>query len=322
MDLSVLSPRIDLLLVAVALDYVLGDPVYRWHPVRLVGRSIRWLESLLRAARAGGYLGGCVLSVALVAGWGFAASATILLLDRAFPPLAVGTHLFLLYSLVALGDLLRHGGAVDSAVGSHDLPAARMAVADLVGRDAARLDGAACRRAAIESLAENLVDGFISPVFWYVLAGLPGLVAFKVVSTLDSMVGYRTERYVRFGWCGARLDDLVNLVPARLSWPLMAGAASLLRGCSARKAVAVGWKQHSLVPGPNSGWSEASMAGAIQRRLVGPIWENGALVTDLWLGIPGDPEGGTGADYRRAVSVSILTAAIFVLTSFGLLLFR
>ena len=320
--MSVLSPRIDLLLATVALDYFLGDPVYRWHPVRLFGRSIRRLETLLRAARAGGYAGGCVLSLTLVAGWGFVASGAILLLDRASTLLAAGAHLFLLYSLVAYGDLLRHGGAVDSAVGSDDLRAAREAVADLVGRDTAGLDGAACRRAAIESLAENLVDGFISPVFWYLLAGLPGLVAFKVVSTLDSMVGYRTERYLQFGWCGARLDDLLNLVPARLSWLLMAGAAALLRGCSARKAIAVGWKQHSLVPGPNSGWSEASMAGAIQRRLVGPIWENGALVTDLWLGIPGDPEGGTGADYRRAAAVSSVTAAIFVLAALGLLLPR
>ena len=93
----------------------------------------------------------------------------------------------------------------------------------LVGRDTDRMDAGACRRAAVESLSENLTDGFVSPVFWYVLAGIPGLVLFKVVSTMDSMVGYKTPRYLRFGWCGARLDDVMNFVPARLTWLVIAG---------------------------------------------------------------------------------------------------
>ena len=111
-----------------------------------------------------------------------------------------------------------------------------MAVAKLVGRDTARMDGAACTRAAIESLSENLTDGFISPVFWYALGGLPGLSLFKVVSTMDSMVGYKTERYLRFGWCGARMDDWMNWIPARITWLLLSGggvgAAGLLRDAS------------------------------------------------------------------------------------------
>src|SRR5262249_52463449 len=141
---------------------------------------------------------------------------------------------------------------------------------------------------------------FISPIFWYVLAGLPGIVLFKVVSTMDSMVGYKTPRYLKFGWCGARTDDLMNWIPARLTWLSMSGLAVLLPGYSGSKALQIGWQQHAIVPGPNSGWSEATIAGAIERKLIGPIWSQGRLVTEVWLGLSSDPPAGEGGDLRRA----------------------
>ena len=115
------------------------------------------------------------------------------------------------------------------------------------------MDAGACRRAAVESLSENLTDGFVSPVFWYALVGVPGLVLFKVVSTMDSMVGYKTERYLRFGWCGARLDDLLNYVPARLTWLVIVAVAAAVPGYSASKAWTVGLRQHGMLLSPNSG---------------------------------------------------------------------
>jgi adenosylcobinamide-phosphate synthase len=142
-------------------------------------------------------------------------------------------------------------------------------------------------------------------LFWYVLLGLPGLVVFKVVSTMDSMVGYKTPQYLRFGWCGARLDDVMNYLPARLTWMLIAAVAAVVPQCSARKAWAFGRRHASLLPSPNSGWSEAAIAGAIQRRLVGPIWKAGQLVTDLWLGDPPDPPAGSRSDVSRAIVVTI-----------------
>ncbi len=317
MDLSALLPRPELLVAAVALDALLGDPVYGWHPIRLLGRSISWIEAALRKAGADGRVGGCILFIAVAAAWGSGTSVLVVSLGHFHPRLGAAMHFFLLYSLIALGDLLKHGNAVNAAASNDDLLAARVAVGDLVGRDTDRMDAAACRRAAIESLAENLVDGFVSPVFWYAVAGLPGLLVFKVVSTMDSMVGYKTERYLRFGWCGARLDDLLNLVPARLSWFLIASAAMLVPGCSGRKAASVGWQQHEDVPGPNAGWSEAAMAGAIQRRMAGPIWAGGVMVTDSWLGAPSDAEAGTEADYRRATLIVGNTAGIFVLVALG-----
>ena len=197
------------------------------------------------------------------------------------------------------------------------LEGARTFISKLVGRDTDRMDIAACRRAAIESLSENLTDGFVSPLCWYVVAGLPGLVLFRVVSTMDSMVGYKTPRYLKFGWCGARLDDLMNFVPARITWLLLTFFSFVLPGCSGRKAFSVGWQQHAILPGPNSGWSEAATAGGIQRKLLGPIWAEGSLVTDVWLGDPSDPPAGGGSDLPRAailnVAAGVLAAALAVL---------
>jgi adenosylcobinamide-phosphate synthase len=207
---------------------------------------------------------------------------------------------------------------IETGVAADDLPRARTAVSALVGRDTDRMDGAACRRAAVESLSENLVDGFASPLAWYFVGGLPGIVLFKVVSTMDSMVGFKTPRYVQFGWCGARLDDVMNYVPARLTWALIGVMAAVVPGSSAVKAWRIGLEQHATLPGPNSGWSEAATAGAIQRRLVGPIWTGGRLVTDVWIGDPADPPLATADDVQRAVrlvTVTGLTAAVLTATA-------
>ena len=317
MDLSPLAPRIELLLAAAALDAALGDPVYRWHPVRLLGASLVWCERRLRAAGADGRGGGCLLFGVLGASWIGGVSLVLPGAHRLHPAVAAGAHLFIVYSLLAFGDLLAHGRAVERAAAAGDLSAARRAVGRLVGRDVDRLDAAGCRRAAIESLAESLTDGVVSPIAWYALLGVPGLVLCKVVSTMDSMVGYRTPRYLRFGWCGARLDDLLQAVPARATWLLVALAATALPGCSGRRALVVGWREHGVLPGPNPGWSEAAMAGALARRLAGPIRLQGRLVTKTWLGDPAAPPAGTAADYRRAQAVVVAATALALAAAAG-----
>src|SRR4029434_2073517 len=138
------------------------------------------------------------------------------------------------------------------ALRQDDIAGARHAVSLLVGRDTQPMDAAACRRAVIESLAENLVDGFVRPVFWYAVFGLPGLLLFKVVSTMDSMVGYKTPQYLRFGWCGARLHAGMNYAPARLTWLLISLVSFVVPGCSGRKAWRIGLSQHAVLLGPNS----------------------------------------------------------------------
>lgn len=304
---AILHPNAYVLIAAVASDLAFGDPVYRAHPVRLIGRSLAIIETALRAIGANGYAGGIVLFLALAVIWTAGLSFLVAGLSAMGAALGWAAHAVLLYSLLALGDLLHHGWRIDRALRQGDLVAARDAVSQLVGRDTAAMDAAACRRAAVESLSENLTDGFISPVFWYAASGLPGIILFKVVSTMDSMVGYKTEPYLRFGWCGARLDDVLNYVPARLTWLLIAGVAALLPRCSGAKALRVGLAQHAILPGPNSGWSEAAAAGGIQRRLVGPIWHAGRMVTAEWIGDRGDPPLATADDYRRASRLVVLT---------------
>ena len=305
-----LQPNPLLLAAGVALDLVFGDPIYPAHPVRLIGWTLTRFENALRWIGWDGYGGGIVLFLLLNALW---VGGTVLLFERLNHTAAIVLHVFLVYSLLALRDLLSHGWAVERAAQRGDLPSAREAVAKLVGRDTAVMDLAACRRAAIESFSESLTDGFVSPLFWYALGGLPGLLVFKIVSTMDSMVGYKTPRYLQFGWCGARTDDLMNWIPARLTYVLIVAVSAVTAGCSARKAILIGWQQHAVVPGPNSGWSEAATAGAIQRKLIGPIYASGKLVTEIWLGDPSDPPAGGDGDFRRAAILLTVTGLLAVM---------
>ena len=307
MALGALAPDPTLLAIAVLLDLALGDPQYRWHPIRLIGASVAATERALRAMRLDGYAGGIALGLTCAGAWVFALSSAIAWAARDHPWLAAALHVYVAYSLLALRDLLDHVWKVEHAARRADVEGTRHATSRFVARDTAGLDIAACRRAGIESLAENLTDGYVSPIFWYAVAGVPGLVAFKVFSTLDSMVGNKSERYLRFGWFSARTDDVLNWLPARLTWLLIAACALVMPRCSARKALAIGWRQHGIVPGPNSGWSEAATAGAIQRRLVGPIVLGGTVVTDLWLGDERDPPAGQGpGDVPTAMALTTL----------------
>jgi adenosylcobinamide-phosphate synthase len=318
--IHLLAPHPLVLGIAIIADLAIGDPVYRLHPVRLMGDALLLIEKALRAIGADGYGGGVVLFAALASLSVLVVAAAMIVALAISPWLAWLLHGLVVYSLLALGDLLHHVWRVERALARDDLAAARFAVSMLVGRDTDRLDAGACRRAAIESLSESLTDGFVSALFWYALLGLPGLVVFKVVSTMDSMVGFKTEQYLRFGWCGARLDDVMNYLPARLTWLLIAIVALVLPGCSAREALAVGFAQHTALPSPNSGWSEAAIAGAMQRRLVGPIWLRGKLVTDVWIGDPADPPAATRDDITRATALTLGAAFAAVLLAEAVLL--
>lgn len=316
MAILALEPKPWLLGAGVILDLLIGDPRYAAHPVRLMGGTLARMEAVLRRMGLAGYAGGVLLFLVLGLLWVCIPSAVVALLPEIA---AVVVTVFLIYSLLALRDLVGHARQVEVAAGRSDLQAARVAVAALVGRDASTLDLAACRRAAIESLGENLTDGFLAPIFWYAVAGLPGILLFKVVSTMDSMVGYKTPRYIRFGRFGAKADDVMNWVPARMSWLFLSAVAAILPGYSGFKSLRIGWRQHGILPGPNSGWGEAATAGALQRKLVGPIWAQGKLVTDAWLGDASDLPAGTGADLRRARILTVATGVTFAVLSIAVL---
>lgn len=298
--------------LGLALDALIGDPVFALHPIRLLGKLLSAYERLLFSLGANGYVGGVGLFLMLVATV-VPLCVALLAGAAALHPLALDLVAgVILWACFALRDLLGHGERVARAIAAGDVAAARAAIAMLVGRDTGRMDERGCGRAAVESLSENLVDGVLSPLIYAVAFGPLGAVVFKIISTMDSMVGYKTPRYLRFGWCGARFDDVANFPVARWSFVLLSALGGIIPGCSARKAWRAGLAGHTLVPGPNSGWPEATTAGAIQRRLIGPIYKDGALVVDVWLGDPTDPAGADAHDLRRTYALVVLaTLATF-----------
>ncbi len=288
-----------LLLFALLLDRVWGDPVYLLHPVRLLGHLARLLEQGLFQLGWKGRLGGLLQLLALI---GLSLPPLLWLresLTKASPWLGWGFELWLLYSLLAFGDLLKHGKQVLRAIKAKDLAQLRQEAGKLVSRDLRKADEAACLRATLESLAENFVDGFVSPLLAYLFFGLPGLWIFKVFSTLDSMVGYKTERYRRFGWAAAKGDDLLNWLPARLGWLGLVLAAALTPGVSGKKAWVCGWRQHRRHASPNSGWPMATVAGALGLRLGGPVARGGSLRQEAEYGFHNDPFGAKPSDLTR-----------------------
>lgn len=304
-----LREQVALVLIAFVLDWLLGDPVYPLHPIRLLGAwSLRCEQALFAVGwngRIGGILHWLLVVLGALGGW---AGARLCLAALA-PWLAMAWDVYIAYSLLCMRDLLVHGQRVLDAL--EDLPAARRQVGMLVARDTDRLDRGGVVRAAIESLSENLTDGVLTPLWALCLFGLPGLIVAKAVSSLDSMVGYKSPPYTRFGWAAARSDDLIHWIPARLSVPLIAATALLLRlhPLSALRSAAA---YHAMLPSPNSGWSEAACAGALQVRLIGPIHSDGVLVTQRYMGDPEWPAELDGGHLRSALRL-IATCGLLAL---------
>jgi len=303
-----------LFLVAVAGDLAIGDPQVRWHPVRLLGCFSRWLETGIRQCGGHGHLGGLthLLLMCAVPGalwWG--GHRGLAQLD---PWAAFAWDACWSVSLICTRDLLGHALAVARHL--DDLSAARIAVGRLCGRDVDAMDRPACARATVESLGENLVDGVLTPLAAFALLGVPGLILVKVVSTLDSMIGYRDPRHRHFGMWAARLDDALNFVPARLA-PLVLAVAGAPFGANPARCLAAAWRWHALLPSPNSGWGEAALAGCLRARLLGPIRAGGETVNEAWLGEPAWPAEADAGTIRRAVGI-VATAALLWTTAAAL----
>jgi len=305
MGFSGLAPSAIFLIAGVIIDAMLGDPQVWFHPIRLMGKTLSGFEWILRRFRLDGYFGGCLLFVLMAIAWVGGPCLVVAYISQSNRDAGNAAHILIIYVFFALRDLIDHVRSVQRAADRGDVSESRKAIGMLVGRDIEKMDIGACRRAAIESISENFVDGVVSAVFWYALLGIPGLLLFKVASTMDSMVGYKTPRYSCFGWCGARLDDLMNYIPARLTW-LLLGFFAIPKGWR------VGIEQHGILPGPNPGWSEATMAGVLGRKLIGPIWKSGHLVTDVWLGDPGDPEAGSSEDISKSIHIVLIASAITI----------
>jgi len=238
------------------LDALVPDP-RRGHPVALFGAGAAALErGVYRDSRTAG-AGYAVLCT------GAAVAAGRVLRRAGVAGVAAAT-----WVVLGARSLRAEGRAVHAHLLAGDLPAAREQLTHLVGRDTAELPAGEVARAVVESLAENTCDAVVAPLFWGAVAGVPGLLGYRAANTLDAMVGHRSPRYARFGWAAARLDDLANWVPARLSAVSVALAASLAGGC-ARRSLATALRDGRRHPSPNGGWPEAAFAGALGVRLGG-----------------------------------------------------
>jgi adenosylcobinamide-phosphate synthase len=293
------------LLLALALDALIGDPAWLYrrvpHPVALIGGAIGYLERVLldqgdepaRQCRRGAVLCFAVTTTAAALG---------VVLQRLCLALPFGWFWLglLMSTLIAWRGLHRHVADVADGL-DQGLAEARRAVAHIVGRDPESLDQPAVARAAIESTAENFSDGVVAPLFWGVLFGLPGMLAYKAINTLDSMIGHRTPRHLHFGRFPARLDDAANWLPARLSALLILIAALFVPWAQAGAGWRAVWRDARHHRSPNAGWPEAAMAGCLGLRLAGPRRYGERMVEDAWMG-DGRSEA-TAADIRMALTL-------------------
>jgi adenosylcobinamide-phosphate synthase len=300
------------ILLAVLLDLLLGDPRRLPHPVRLIGRMIEILENPLRKFTPSQRFNGSLLAVMVIAAAGGVTCAALRLAAWIHPLAADAVSVLFLYTALSIRDLVKHSTEVYRGLKSGDLAAARSKVAWMVGRDTDVLDEKGVIRAAVESVAENTVDGVVAPLFFAALFGPVGTMMYKAVSTLDSMIGYRNEKYFHFGRAAARIDDAANFLPARITAPLMAIGA-LLTGNRPVQAWRICLRDRRHHASPNSGIPEAAMAGALGVQLGGPLLRKGVLTELPTMGDALTPLEKTHILKANAVMLasSLAAAAIF-----------
>jgi adenosylcobinamide-phosphate synthase len=292
------------LVLGFLLDQLLGDPPGWPHPVRWLGRLITVLEPLLRRLLPE-RLAGIALLLLVTSTAGGTAWGVLVAAEKFHPAARLLLASVLVYLGLAAHSLARETRDVLMPCEKGDLPEARRRLAGIVGRDTHDLQPPDIYRACVETVAENTSDGVVAPLVYAALLGPVGLWVFKAISTLDSMVGYRSARYMRFGWASARADDLANLLPARLTYLLLALAA-LLSGERPGAALRLGWRDGRKHPSPNAGWPEAAMAGALGVQLGGLATYEGVASEKPLLGDPGSPL--TADHVRGAIRLMLVTA--------------
>ena len=303
--------------LAFILDLLVGDPRNLPHPVVFMGKAIEGLEPPVRRYIKNEFMAGIVFAVFLIIiTW--IISFSVVGLATAFTPLFGDlVQILLLFFCFSTRSLVKAATEVKDALEARGLEAGQRAVSMIVGRETESLDSTGVVRASVETVAENFVDGFLSPLFFAVIGGVPLAVAYKMVNTLDSMVGYKNQQYLLFGRGAARIDDAANYIPARLSIPVIAFAAAILSGKKrGLRALKTALAQGGLHKSPNSGYSEASFAGALGIKLGGPNFYHGTMVEKPFIGQGfKDPDQSMIA---RACELMVMASFVSVLIVIGM----
>ena len=311
------------LLLALLIDRSIGDPDWIWrkvpHPVAAFGAGIKWFETRFNrksmSSRRRKWFGITTILVLLLATFIIGLIIHALLLQLGFTGIIIEALFASIF--IAQKSLVDHVGKVKKAFKQGSLVEARNAVSLIVGRETKNLDESAVCRAAIESLAENSSDGVVAPVFWFLILGLPGLFCYKLVNTADSMIGYKNERFKDFGWASARLDDVVNFIPARLTAFIVILTCGLfINREAAAKSLEVVRKDARRHHSPNAGFPECAFAGALDVKLLGPRIYSGKAVDEPFQNDSGKMAGPD--DIYRAIrlfkrSMDVLFFIILVL---------
>ena len=311
-----MSETLFILFLALALDRLVGDPDALWrrvpHPVVLFGQAIGAMDRLFNEKRLSAetrrFNGAAGIAVLLAASVFLGVVLHRLLATLGLFGAAIEVAVVAVF--LAQKSLHDHVRAVSDGLREGGIEGGRQAVSMIVGRDPATLDEPAVCRAGIESLAENFSDGVVAPAFWYALFGLPGLLAYKMLNTADSMIGHKNAKYLEFGWASARLDDLTNWPAARLSIVFIAAGAWLAKGrAAARAAIGAALRDAGLHRSPNSGWPEAAMAGALGIGLAGPRIYGGTRVDEPMMNASGRTVA-TVADIDLSLRIFSLACAV------------
>lgn len=302
--------------IAFVLDLLIGDPRRLPHPIRMLGRAIDVLEKLLRNLFTSGRLAGVFLTGIIVIGTYLLTFEIICIFSYLGKAWEIAAGAIIVFFSLSIRDLLTESKGILKLLKSGNIAKARERLSKIVGRDTENLDEREITRGCIETTAENSVDGIIAPLFYAFIGGPPLAMAYKAINTLDSMVGYKNERYLKFGWASARLDDLANYVPARLASVILI-VSSFICGADYKNALKTAIKDGQKHPSPNSGVPEATIAGALRIRLGGPCTYNGITSNKPFIGRPLKEIGPD--DIKDTIRI-VLVASILTI-SFGITIF-
>lgn len=298
------------LVAAFALDLMIGDPPRFPHPVRWIGRAIALTEEILGKAFGRTILSGIFLMTIIVFGSLILTVAVQRVAYEIHSDLGTVVTIWLIYTSLSARQLAIEATSVRRAIKMDNLPRARKKLSMIVGRDTGKLDEKEIARATVETVSESTVDGILSPLFFAAIGGAPLAIAFKAASTLDSMVGHKTQRHIKMGWASARLDDALNWIPARLARFIYPVAAFVV-GLNPLNCWKISWRDGRKSPSPNSGVSEAAAAGALGVQLGGVNFYSGEKEERPLLGDPLRPL--EMEDIRRIIKWMYASSILFLI---------